>query len=42
MKKVSKFILEIVKEILENDNWEREVIVILLDKYIGKDDRLLV
>lgn len=42
IKKVNKLILEIVKEILENDNREKEVIVILLDKYIGKDNRLLV
>ena len=42
MKKASKPTSEIAKEILENDNREREAIAILLDKYIGKDDRLLV
>ena len=42
MKKTNKPTSEIAKEILENDNREREAIAILLDKHIGKDDRLLV
>ena len=42
MKKASKPTSEIAKEIVENDNREREAIAILLDKHIGKDDRLLV
>ena len=42
MKKASKPTSEIAKEVLENDNREREAIAILLDKHIGRDDRLLV
>ncbi|MGB3511837.1 MAG: DGQHR domain-containing protein [Microcoleaceae cyanobacterium] len=42
MKKASKLTAEIAKEVLENDNREREAIAILLDKHIGRDDRLLV
>ncbi|MBS9772435.1 MAG: DGQHR domain-containing protein [Trichodesmium erythraeum GBRTRLIN201] len=42
IKKANKPTSEIAKEILENDNREKEAIAILLDKHIGKDNRLLV
>lgn len=42
MKKSTKETAEIAKEILEQDNKEREAIALLLEKHLGKDNQLLV
>ncbi|NEP42926.1 MAG: hypothetical protein F6K35_28355, partial [Okeania sp. SIO2H7] len=42
MNKSNKETAEIAREILEQDNKEREAIALLLEKHLGKDNQLLV